>query len=118
MNFLCDHCVWKPTIRTLRDAGLALATLQELGRAEARNGEVLALARDRQAVLITRDRDFVDLASSRSPHAGIIFLNITPDTMDAVHATLRQALGAVPLDRLRNALLIVGPATYRLHRPT
>ena len=44
MSFLCDHCVWKSTLGSLRDAGIAFVTLRDLGRTEARNGEVLALA--------------------------------------------------------------------------
>ena len=118
MSFLCDHCVWKPTLHALRTAHIPFVTLHGLGRAEARNGEVFALATERREVLMTRDSDFIELAlSPRRNHAGVIFLEIRLETMDAVHATLIEALGTVSREQLHGALLIVSPTTYRLHQP-
>lgn len=94
-------------------------TLKELGRAEARNGEVITLARQRRAILLTRDSDFTDM--TRYPlgrHRGIIYLRITPRTMESVHETLLVALRRLAPVQLRGGLLIVEPATYRLRRPS
>ena len=115
MILLLDHCVWRPTADYLRHAGFHCVTLRELGRASARNGEVLALATRRRNVLLTRDVDFLAYANSR--HTGIIYLRITPTTMDAVHHTLLLALRQFRPAQLRGNLLIVDAITYRLHRP-
>ena len=118
-TFLLDHCVWRPTARALRQAGIQSLTLRALDRAEARNGEVLALAIERRIPLLTRDADFTDL--TRYPlghHWGIIYLRITPPTAGAVHRTLLLALRAIPSAHLRGSLLIVEPDDYRLRRPT
>ena len=118
MTLLLDHCVWRPTLTCVREAGYRCVTLRELGRAEARNGVVLALAAARHNILLTRDADFTDLQTyPLGRHGGIIFLRITPPTMDAVHRTLLTALRHISTAHLRGGLLIVEPTTYRLRRP-
>ena len=118
MLLLLDHCVWKATTRALRTAGFMCLTLKEAGRAEARNSEVLALAQQREAVLVTRDSDFTDRSHyPLGTHLGIVWLDITPASMPEVHRTLCQTLSTVPIERLRGALVTVTPTTYTLHRP-
>ena len=102
----------------LRDVGFHCVTLRDLGRAEARNGQVLALAAKRRNVLLTRDADFTDLACyPLGHHHGIIYLRITPHTMADVHRMLIVALRKIPPTTLRGALLIVKADAYRLRRP-
>ena len=117
-SLLLDHCVWHPTLDTLRQAGFPCVTLRELGRATARNGQVLALAARRRSVLLTRDADFINTdVYPLGRHAGIIYLRITPSTLDAVHHTLLLALRRFSTRQLRGNLLIVEPTAYRLRRP-
>ncbi len=119
MRLLLDHCVWKPTLQALTRAGFSCLTLRELGRAEARNSEVIALAHELDCVLITRDRDFTDLAHyPLGTHRGIVWLEITPASMSEVHQALCQALRRFPETDLTGSLLIVTPTTYRLRRPS
>jgi len=118
MRLLLDHCVWRQTLRTLTHAGYSCVTLQDLGRAEARNSEVLSLASAQGLLLVTRDRDFTDLAHyPLGTHAGIIWLDITPATMTDVHTVLAQSLRTLTADQLHGGLLIVSQATSRLRRP-
>ena len=119
MPFLLDHCVWRQTFRALSEAGFSSVTLRELGRTEAKNSEVLALAKERGAIFVTRDRDFTDM--SRYPlgtHAGIVWLDITPTTLTQVHQVLCQALKVLAPEQLNGALLTVTHTTYRLRRPS
>ena len=58
MTFLIDHCVWKETENLLRDAKFPCLTLKELNKAAASNGEVIAVAKQHKATLLTRDRGF------------------------------------------------------------
>ena len=118
MRLLLDHCVWKQTIQTLAKAGFSCVTLRDLDKTEARNSEVLALARQQSAILITRDRDFTDLSHyPLGTHAGIVWLDITPADMNEVHAVQRHALRTLTADQLAGTLLIVTPTTYRLRHP-
>jgi len=115
--FLLDHCVWKETENVLRKAGFDCVTLKELKQSEAANGKVIAIAKSRRAVLITRDRDFSNLTLyPLGTHSGIIFLRITPDSMDRVHSVLLAALKAIAPAQLRGNLLIITSTTYRLHK--
>lgn len=118
MTFLLDHCVWKPTAHALREAGLSVLILKELASPETKNGDLLRLATQRQAVLITRDADFTNLAVyPLGTHTGIVWLDITPETMTEVHRVLCQALRSVTEEQLRGSLLSVDTVTFRLRRP-
>ena len=118
MTFLLDHCVWKPTAQALKRAGFSLLTLKEIASPETKNGELLKLATQRQSVLITRDGDFTNLAVyPLGSHSGIVWLDITPETMPHVHLVLCQALRSLTPEQLFGSLLIVDPQTFRLRRP-
>src|SRR3989338_7770404 len=117
MTFLLDHCIWKETEDILRKADYRCLTLQKLDKVEATNVEVIILARQHKAILITRDRDFSDLTIyPPGSHEGIIFLRISPKTMDAVHNILINALHTLSFEQLHKNLLIITSATYRLHK--
>ena len=116
MNLLLDHCTWKETESILRKSGFVCVTLRELDKSEATNGEVIAIAKTKRAILITRDRDFSNLALyPLGTHEGIIFLRITPKNMDRVHKILLDTLHSIPTNRLTGSLLIITSDTYRLH---
>ena len=90
MTFLLDHCTWKETENILKDEGFSCTTLRELGKNEAANGEVIALANSRKAILVTRDRDFANLTLyPLGNHQGVIFLQITPQSIEKVHGAPR-----------------------------
>jgi len=117
-TFFLDHCVWRETAVTLRRAGFSCILAKDLGRAEARNGDLLALATQRNIPLVTRDSDFTDL--SRYPlgrHAGIVYLRILPETSMRVHHTLLTALREIDPAHLQGSLLTIEPDAYRLRRP-
>ena len=117
MTFLLDHCIWKETETFLRNAGFTCVTLRELGKCEAANGELIILARQQNAVLITRDRDFSNLSLyPLGKHNGIILLRITPLTIEPVHKNLSAALQSFPPAQLCGSLLIITSTTFRLHR--
>jgi predicted nuclease of predicted toxin-antitoxin system len=118
MTFLLDHCVWRETEDTLRRAGFSCIALRELGKTEAANGELIALAKERKAILLTRDRDFSNLSIyPPGSHEGIILLRITPENMDEVHKVLLKALQTVPFTQIHKNLLIITSTNYRIHKP-
>ena len=115
--FVLDHCIWKETENALCRAGFNCITLRQLGKTEASNGEIIALAKDKKAILITRDRDFANpTLYPPGSHAGIIVLRITPKTMDAVHDNLIKTLQSLTLEQLSKNLLIITSTSYRLHK--
>jgi predicted nuclease of predicted toxin-antitoxin system len=74
MIFLLDHDVPEPIARVIQQAGHEARRLRESLPADAPDGEVLALARSKGAVLVTCNRDdFLMLARTKA-HTGMIVL--------------------------------------------
>src|SRR3989338_49314 len=117
MTFLLDHCTWKETENILKDEGFSCTTLRELGKNEAANGEVIALANSRKAILVTRDRDFANLTLyPMGNHQGIIFLQITPQSIEKVHKVLLETLRTIPAEHIKGNLLVIPSTTSGLHK--
>jgi predicted nuclease of predicted toxin-antitoxin system len=117
MNLLADHCVWGKTIRLLRQSGQAVTTLKELGKEAASDDEVLAIARELDAVLITNDLDFGNVQLyPPSSHEGIIVLRLDYRTAFRVHQVLVDFLGRTNREEIRGALVIINPGGYRIRR--
>ncbi|MFZ2603822.1 MAG: DUF5615 family PIN-like protein [Candidatus Omnitrophota bacterium] len=101
----------------MQKAGFACFNLRQIGKTEAADGEVIEIAKSKDAILVTRDRDFADISLyPPGTHRGIILLRITPQNMDTVHKVLLEALRIIPLEYIPGNLLIVTSITYRLHR--
>lgn len=117
MTFLIDHCVWKETENILRQAGFSCVSLREIGKSEASNGEIIRLAKEKKAILLTRDSDFANPSLyPLGSHEGIILLRISPKTMEQVHDILINILRTLSFEQLHGNLLIITSTTYRLHK--
>ncbi|MBU3959011.1 MAG: DUF5615 family PIN-like protein [Candidatus Omnitrophica bacterium] len=117
MILLVDHCVWKETENVLRRAGFNCISLRELHKTEANDDEIIRIAKDRKAILITRDRDFSNLTLyPLGSHEGIILLRITPKYMEEVHSVLLETLKLITPEDIKGNLLIITSTTYRLHK--
>jgi predicted nuclease of predicted toxin-antitoxin system len=76
VRFVADESVDGPIVRGLRTAGHEVTYVAELAPGTA-DEAVLALARDRNAVLVTADKDFGELVFARNlPHAGVILIRL------------------------------------------
>lgn len=119
MRLLADESLTGRTRRFLRDLGHEVLTLHELGRAGATNGEVLALAKTRQVVVVAEDRGFGNLRNyPLGTHRGIIVVKTRREQdIDAVHRHLADALKTIPARHLAGSLLIVDSTKHRLRRP-
>lgn len=74
MTFLLDHDVPDAVARVLQQAGHQACRLRELAGADITDAVVLELAREREMLLVTCNRDdFLALAQTQ-PHPGIIIL--------------------------------------------
>ncbi|MES2885237.1 MAG: DUF5615 family PIN-like protein [Pseudomonadota bacterium] len=76
MNILADEGVDRPIVLALRAAGHTVGYIAE-SHAGIRDEEVLALARERKALLITADKDFGDLVFRQAATAeGVLLLRL------------------------------------------
>ncbi len=73
IRFYTDEHVSRAVIRGLRQRGLDVLTVADAGMMAATDEAHLALALDLGRVLFTQDADFLRLAASNTPHAGIAY---------------------------------------------
>jgi len=76
VRFVADESVDGPIVRGLRTAGHEVTYVAELAPGIA-DEAVLALPHERNAVLVTADKDFGELVFARNlPHAGVILIRL------------------------------------------
>lgn len=73
ISFHLDENVTTIVAAALRRRGIDVTTTAEAGLLAASDAEQLAYALLAKRVLITRDDDFLVLAASGTPHAGLIY---------------------------------------------
>jgi len=113
MRFLLGQDVYAATARRLRAPGHDVLTASDGNLAQATDTELLAAGGREQRILVTRDRDFGALVFLHRLGAGVLYLRISPATLDAVHEELERVLGAYPEPTLRKAFLVVEGGRHR-----
>ena len=117
-EILLDHCALGKTHQLLTARGLSCVTLLALGKAAAKNGEVLALAKERGAVLVTADLVFGDLREyPLGTHHGIIVMKLEETDGTAANQVLTRLLDEAPLAKLAGCLVVIDPRKYRVLHP-
>ncbi len=93
MKFLADENIPYKTVLSLRDAGFDITWIGETS-AGAEDSLVLNGANEQQRILITFDKDFVELVFRKSSRAaaGVILLRVRPQTPQSVTDTLKSLL--------------------------
>jgi predicted nuclease of predicted toxin-antitoxin system len=81
------------------ETGQPAAHLRTLGLRHAKDREIFAAAKQADAVLITKDADFVDMVSRLGPPPAIIWMTCGNTSNDALRAllktTIRNDLGLI-----------------------
>jgi predicted nuclease of predicted toxin-antitoxin system len=92
MNLLADESVDRPIVVKLRADGHTVDYIAELAPS-IDDDEVLRLANDRNALLLTEDKDFGELVFRlRRVHSGVVLLRLTGMTSAAKADTVAQVL--------------------------
>ncbi len=88
MRFLLDQDVYALTARFLRELGHDIVTAAELGLSRAADIALLAHTADESRIFVTRDKDFGGLVFVERLGKGVVYLRITPSTVQTTHAEL------------------------------
>jgi predicted nuclease of predicted toxin-antitoxin system len=96
--------------------GHDVVTAAELGQSRAADEELLHIAQRLDRIFVTRDRDFGALVFIKAASAGVIYLRILPNTLDAVHAELARVLENHLTDELEKGFVVVTAKGYRIRR--
>ncbi len=117
MSILLDHCVPRRYLRLLNEWGYEASLLTDHTAADAPDDEVIRLARQLDAALLTVDMDFANvLVYPPQKYGGIIVMRYPIGEEEALDDTLRQMLAHLYRDELRGALIVVTPHRYRIRR--
>ena len=92
MRFLLDQDVYALTARFLRELGHDLVTAAELGLSRAADTVLLARAGQESRIFVTRDKDFGGLVFVERLGKGVVYLRITPSTVQTTHEQLKLVL--------------------------
>jgi predicted nuclease of predicted toxin-antitoxin system len=92
VKFLLDECAPHNIVGFLKREGHSIQTLLDLKKKGIVNGDVAILAKKFEAILITRDSDFLYLKKSLQKFSRIIVLKIHPPKPDVIISQLQKFL--------------------------
>ena len=78
MKFLLDECVPVRIQRTLQDQGHEVFSLIGLNQRGIKNGAVATFAITNDAIIVTRDEDFLHLKRNLQQQCRVIYIKIHP----------------------------------------
>ena len=113
MKFLLDQDVYAITARHLVALGHGVETASEVGLSAAEDSVLLEQARNTGRIFVTRDRDFGALVYIRGEGPGVLYLRVTPATINAVLAELEVVLRSYTEQNLRKSFVVVEPGRHR-----
>jgi predicted nuclease of predicted toxin-antitoxin system len=116
MKFLLDQDVYASTVRFLRALDHDVVTVAEIGCSEEADAVLLRIAQEQERLFVTRDRDFGGLVFVKAAGKGVIYLRMSPATIQACHRELEAVLRSHTEAELRNAFVVIEPGRHRLRR--
>ncbi len=112
---LLDNCVPHRYLRLLREWGYDATLMTAHIPADAPDTDVIALADELDAVLLTVDLDFSNILDyPPSDYNGIVVMRYQIQDEAELDDTLKSALEDLYRDDLRGVLVIVAPGRYRI----
>jgi hypothetical protein len=102
VQFYLDQHIPGAVATGLRQRGIDVLTAQEAGRCGLPDADQLHFATARQRVLVTFDTDFLALAASGAPHAGIAWCPATKYTVGPLVHALLLLHGVLDRDAMQN----------------
>lgn len=117
VKVLADENIFPAIVDFLRQKGLDVADVREIGFAGADDDKVFEVAKRGQRALIAFDRHFANiLRYPPSSHYGIIVIRIHPPLLPKIFAALEGFLQKFDLATLKGALVILREDGFRVHR--
>ena len=107
VSLLLDQDVYTITASFLKEAGLDVVTVAQLGLSRASDKEILRTAQLQGRILVTRDRDYGNLVFVQSLGSGVIYLRILPSTASTVHDELMRVIHKYSYQELSKAFVVV-----------
>jgi len=117
MNFIADMHISPLTVEELRKAGYAVIRVTEKLPATASDKEIVQLAYQGKAAIITQDLDFSAIvAQSGLQWPSIISLRVADAKPHAIAIILKTVLPLVEADIAEGSLISIDEEEYRIRR--
>jgi predicted nuclease of predicted toxin-antitoxin system len=116
VRLLLDQDVYAVTARLLRALAHDVVSAADLGLERATDETLLVVAQEQGRLFVTRDRHFGTLVFVRGLGAGVLYLRITPSTLDVVHQELLRVIAEHSEAELWNAFVVVEADGHRFRR--
>jgi predicted nuclease of predicted toxin-antitoxin system len=116
MRFLADESVERKVVEKLREEGFEVISVADIV-AGLPDEAVLALARQKQAVLITADKDFGELVYRRGAlHEGVVLIRLGDLPSEQKAETVCQVVKCYG-SALKNAFAVISETGVRIRQP-
>jgi predicted nuclease of predicted toxin-antitoxin system len=117
MSILVDQCVPRKFVRILKAWGYLVVTVTEHIPANSADTDVIQLAQQLDAVLLSIDLDFANVIDyPPDQYAGIVVLRYAIPDEEYLINSLQKMLDELYREQLRQTLVIVEPKRYRVRR--
>lgn len=91
-------------------------TAVEADASRATDTELLQLSEKFDRILLTRDRDFGALVFQKKMKPGVVYICITPVTIDSCHEELQRVLLKHNQEELARSFVVVEPGPHRIRK--
>lgn len=114
MKVLADENVPWPLVRLLRSMGLDIIWIPETGFRGINDRDVIKLANKQERVILTRDRDFLELALRRRVRCGLIHIGESV-RRDNVEKLVKNIAKALEIIKEKPSLVVVTSISIELY---
>ena len=116
MKLLLDQDVYEAPRQALEAEGHDVLAAHRAGLSRAPDSRLLGAAHEDRRLLVTRDRDYGRLVFVDEAYPGILYLRMTPATLEWVHRELVEVLERYGEEDLRRSFVVVEPSRHRIRR--
>ncbi len=113
IRFLIDQNVSKKTALFLRDLGLDVTDVRDVGLRGKADEVIYNYARRNKLVIITFDHEFAYTFINKKDLIGLIIIRIHPQTLDAVNKTIENFFKKVKENDIEGKIIVVEKHRFR-----
>ena len=117
MNFLLDKNFPKSAEKLLTELGHRVSDIRGTEQQGANDFQLFELAQQREAILLTTDRDFYHTVPLvHANHYGVVVIALKQPNRKAILARLRWVVSQPIIDTIQNTVILLRDHTYRIRR--
>lgn len=113
LRLLADENIYQEIVEQLRADGIDVRSVQEFGKAQAPDTEVIRLAQKEDRILLTFDRDFGDIRYLPQLAPGVVLLRFRQTPIEEITDRVEEVLTDLGERGLRGFLTVITPLHVR-----